>query len=333
MAVEKEQRESTTEECCRAVALDFDKKVDSEIDFREASQEIEKGRFVWLDFDSKQSDTCKSLLQEIDLLNESVVSHVLRDLSAGYHRHDDCLHFSFRAVQLQGIHFLERRLHVIMGAGFLVTVHRGPNPIVQKLLEQYRTDFREYARTPSFFIYEIADFLISHYQTIQAEFEDQVETVQDALVSAVDESIFSRVSELGSDMLKFRKVLLPARATLTELATRKSPFLSDETQDFLSRMLGTLDRSLQDLLVTRDILSESLDLHMSLVAHRTNRVLTRLTAVSMVFLPLTFLCGIYGMNFEFMPELAWPVGYALFWAIVILVTTCQLIVLRKKKLI
>ena len=333
MAVEKEQRESTTEECCRAVALDFDKKVDSEIDFREASQEIEKGRFVWLDFDSKQSDTCKSLLQEIDLLNESVVSHVLRDLSAGYHRHDDCLHFSFRAVQLQGIHFLERRLHVIMGAGFLVTVHRGPNPIVQKLLEQYRTDFREYTRTPSFFIYEIADFLISHYQTIQAEFEDQVETVQDALVSAVDESIFSRVSELGSDMLKFRKVLLPARATLTELATRKSPFLSDETQEFLSRMLGTLDRSLQDLLVTRDILSESLDLHMSLVAHRTNRVLTRLTAVSMVFLPLTFLCGIYGMNFEFMPELAWPVGYALFWAIVILVTTCQLIVLRKKKLI
>ena len=266
-------------------------------------------------------------------MNDTVLSHVLRDLSAGYHRHDDCLHFSFRAVQLQGIHFLERRLHVILGAGFLITVHRGPNPIVQKLLEQYRTDFREYARTPSCFVYEVADFLIRHYQAIQAEFEDHVEIVQDALVSDVDESIFSRVSELGSDMLKFRKVLLPARATLTELATRKSPFISDETQDFLSRMLGTLDRTLQDLLVTRDILSESLDLHMSLVAHRTNRVLTRLTAVSIVFLPLTFLCGIYGMNFEFMPELSWPVGYALFWVVVILVTTFQLILLRKKKLI
>ena len=333
LTVEKEQRESSTQECCRAVALDFDKKVDSEIDFREASREIEKGRFVWLDFDSKQADAVQSVWREIGLVNESVLRHVLKDLPASYHRHDDCLHFSFRACQLQGIHFLERRFHVILGAGFLVTVHRGPNPILQKLVEQYRTDLREYAQTPSFFVYDIADFLITHYQSVQTEFEDQVELVQNALVSDVDESLFSRVSELGSDILKFRKVLLPARTTLTELATRKSPFVSDETQDFLSRMLGTLDRTLQDLLVARDILSESLDLHMSLVAHRTNRVVTRLTAVSVVFLPLTFLCGIYGMNFEFMPELAWPVGYALFWAVVILVTTLQLIFLRRKKLI
>ena len=333
MAVEKEQRESATEECCRAVALDFDKKVDSEIDFREASQEIEKGRFVWLDFDSNHSDIFKSLWREIGLVNEAVLSHVLRDLPATYHRHDDCLHFSFRSCQLQGIHFLERRFHVILGAGFLVTVHRGPNPILRQLREQYQTDFREYARTPSFFVYDIADFLISHYQAIQAEFEEQVETVQDALVSDVEESLFSRVSDLGSDILKFRKILLPARATMTELATRKSPFISSETQDFLSRMLATLDHTLQDLMVARDILSESLDLHMSLVVHRTNRVITRLTAVSMVFLPLTFLCGIYGMNFEFMPELAWPVGYALFWVVVILVTTFQLVLLRRKKLI
>ncbi len=315
------------------MALDFDQKVDSEIDFRKASREIEKGRFVWLDFDSNHSDIFKSLWREIGLVNEAVLSHVLRDLPATYHRHDDCLHFSFRSCQLQGIHFLERRFHVILGAGFLVTVHRDPNPILRQLREQYQTDFREYARTPSFFVYDIADFLISHYQAIQAEFEEQVETVQDALVSDVEESLFSRVSDLGSDILKFRKILLPARATMTELATRKSPFISSETQDFLSRMLATLDHTLQDLMVARDILSESLDLHMSLVVHRTNRVITRLTAVSMVFLPLTFLCGIYGMNFEFMPELAWPVGYALFWVVVILVTTFQLVLLRRKKLI
>ena len=83
----------------------------------------------------------------------------------------------------------------------------------------------------------------------------------------------------------------------------------------------------------RPRLAESLNLHVSLVAHRTNRVVTRLTAVSMLFLPLTFMCGVYGMNFEVFPELKWRSGYGLFWLLAILITVSQLIFLRKKKLI
>ncbi len=315
------------------MALDFDKKKEFEIDPEAVAAEIRRGRFVWLDFDSRDPARFKSLFRAAGLVNESIQNHVLQDLPATYHRYDDCLHFSFRSCQLQGIHFLERRFHVILGAQFLVTVHRGPNAIVEKLIDQYRTDFREYAETSSFLLYDICDFLIGHYQSVQAESENQVEMVQGALVRDVDETIFTRVSELGSDILKFRKVLLPARATLTELATRKSPYISSETQEYLSRMQTTMDRTLQDLLVARDILSESLNLHMSLVAHRTNKVVTRLTAVSIVFLPLTFMCGIYGMNFDIMPELGWTLGYPGFWGVVIVVTTFQLILLRKKNLI
>ena len=77
---------------------------------------------------------------------------------------------------------------------------------------------------------------------------------------------------------------------------------------------------LQDLSVDREILSESLNLHMSLVTHRTNRVMNRLTIVSVVFLPLTFLCGVYGMNFASQPEFHWAHGYAWGWACIIVST-------------
>ena len=73
--------------------------------------------------------------------------------------------------------------------------------------------------------------------------------------------------------------------------------LGEVTQRFLGNMVGTVDHLLQDMLVDRDILSEALDLHMSMVGHRTNQVMKKLTAVSVVFLPLTFLVGVYGMNF------------------------------------
>ena len=123
--------------------------------------------------------------------------------------------------------------------------------------------------------------------------------------------MFARISELGADLLHFRKVLLPARAVLTDLSTRRSLFISEATQPFLGNMVGTVEHVLQDMLVDRDILSESLNLYMSMVGHRTNQVMKRLTVVSVVFLPLTFLVGVYGMNFEVLPELKWRFGYLL----------------------
>ena len=73
------------------------------------------------------------------------------------------------------------------------------------------------------------------------------------------------------------------------------------------------------MLVDRDILSEALNLHMSMVSHRTNEVMKKLTVVSVVFLPLTFLVGVYGMNFEIFPELKWRFGYVYFWGVVVAV--------------
>jgi magnesium transporter len=149
----------------------------------------------------------------------------------------------------------------------------------------------------------------------------------------VDDRVFSQISELGADLLHFRKVLLPARTVLTDLSTRKSIFISEATQPFLGNMVGTVEHVLQELLVDRDILSESLNLYMSMVGHRTNKVMNRLTVVSVVFLPLTFLCGVYGMNFEVLPELKWQHGYALFWLTATAIVVTLLIVMRRMKLL
>ena len=109
--------------------------------------------------------------------------------------------------------------------------------------------------------------------------------------------------------------------------------LSEATQAFLANMVGTVDHLLQDMLVDRDILTESLNLHMSLVSHRTNQVMKRLTVVSVVFLPLTFLVGVYGMNFEILPELRWRYGYLYFWSLVVAGVMTLLYMLRRSRLL
>jgi len=169
---------------------------------------------------------------------------------------------------------------------------------------------------------------------MQKLMSERVEQLQGALHSGkVDDLVFARISQLGADLLNFRKILRPARALLNDLSTRRSLFISEATQRFLGNMVGSVDHVLQDMLVDREILSESVNLYMSVVSHRTNQIMKKLTVVSVVFLPLTFLVGVYGMNFEVLPELKWRFGYLYFWAVVAAIVLGIVRVIRRGRLL
>ena len=132
--------------------------------------------------------------------------------------------------------------------------------------------------------------------------EDEVERIQSSILGDLDDTIFHRVSEVTHDLLTVRKNVLADRAVLQELALRRSRFVNPSTQPYLSNMVGTLERLGNDLSTEREILAEALNLYLSMVSHRTNRIVNRLTVLSAIFLPLTFLCGVYGMNFRILPR-------------------------------
>jgi magnesium transporter len=220
--------------------------------------------------------------------------------------------------RLSGLHFDLERVDIIIREGSIVTLHRGATVFLEAVRRTYRSGFYKFARTPSFLIFELWDHLIENYLTVQKQFEDRVSMLQAELVKTVDDETFARVSELGSDLLHFRKVLLPARGVLNEMSTRKSIFVSEATQPFLANMMGTLERVLGDLNVDREILSESLNLHVSIVGHRTNATMKYLTIMSAIFLPLAFIVGFFGQNFDNFPGLReWTHSDALMWVMLI----------------
>jgi magnesium transporter len=161
--------------------------------------------------------------------------------------------------------------------------------------------------------------------------EDEVGGVQIQIVGNPGDEIFSRVAIVTRELLSFRKLVLAAREVLHELATRRSSFVSETTQPYLGNMVGKLERLGSDLTVEREILAETLNLYMGIVSHRTSRLVSRLTVVSLIFLPLTFLCGVYGMNFEYLPETEWRYGYPLVWAVALLIAGGLLVVAKTKR--
>jgi magnesium transporter len=256
-----------------------------------------------------------------------------RDAATQIARYEDCLHLVLTGCRLNDRAFDLERVDAVIGERFLVTLRRGTTEFMTAMLRDYRSDFLRFAQSPSFLLYELWDHLIENYLKVHEAFDARVDTIQRALTGEVEETIFREASELSSDLLQLRKVVLPARAVLTELATRKSAFVSEATQPYLANMAGTVERVLQDVLVDRDILSDSLNNYMSMVAHRTNKVMSKLTVVSVIFLPLSFLCGVYGMNFEVMPELKWQFGYAGFWGVALLIVSSLLVFMRRAKVL
>lgn len=316
------------------VELDFERKVDRRIELDGVRVAIAEGRFVWVDLDVSDAAAARKAISPLGLCAEEILDDALTAEPATQSgRYDDYLHVVVTGCRLQGAHFDLERVDVIIGERFLLTMHKGPVVFLDAVRKVYRSDFHRFAKSPSFLVFEIWDHLVENYLAVQKRFEERVEKLQAELIGEVDDRVFARVSELGADLLHFRKVVLPARAVLADLGTRKTLFISEATQPFLTNMVGTLERVLQDLLADRDILNDSLNLYMSMVGHRTNRVMNRLTVVSVIFLPLTFLCGVYGMNFDVLPEVHWRYGYVFFWGSVVVIASVLLWLMRRNRLL
>jgi magnesium transporter len=317
-----------------AVELDFTERKERPIQMSDARASMDAGKFVWFDVDAHDKAAAKETLTKLDL----VAPEVIEDMLAGEPGTQQARYPSYIHLVLTGCHlhkgkFDLQRVDVIIAEKYLITVHDGKAHFLDSVKREYKHDFERFAKSPSFLLYELWDHLIDHYVRTQKKLEERVEELQTRLIGEVDERVFGQVSEIGADLLHFRKVLIPARAVLTDMSTRKSIFVSEATQPFLANMVGTLERVLQDLMSDRDILSDSLNLYMSMVGHRTNRVMNRLTVVSVIFLPLSFLCGVYGMNFEVLPELKWEHGYLFFWVVVATIATTLLLVMRRMRVL
>ena len=316
-----------------AIAFDFENRSEERLSFTDALRASDTGRFVWIDVLASDLDEARLALIKLGLFDPEVIEAALSgEPSTQCGRYESYLHIVISSCKPLGIGFELERVDLLVSERLFVTVHRTHVDFLAEVWKDYKTDFVRFARSPSFLVYEVWARLVGSYLEVQKVMEERVEAVQNQLrAEPVDPSVFTRFSELGADLLHFRKIVRPARTVLSDLAQRRSAFLSEVTQGFLANLMGTVEHVLQDLLVDRDVLSESLHLYMSLVGHRTNEVTKKLTVVSVVFLPLSFLAGVYGMNFEHLPELSWRYSYPAFWLVVVFIAGALLTFLKRAR--
>jgi len=313
------------------VAFDFATKQERTLGDGEWLSRPETGIFYWITAGPDEQAKLQELLGKIGA--SPAVSGLVQgpQAEAHYELYDDAIHFTLTEVRIDGKALKSDVLAFLLGENFMAALAPGSSPVMDMIQRTYREDFRKFARSSGFLLYELGSHLLESYRRIFQHYTTEAERIQLRLFGKITDAIFAEVSDLTGDILTFRRMVLSARDLFNELAMRKSAFVSETTQPALDILSDRMERLGGDIASVRSVLNETLNLYMGMVSHRTNRIVTRLTILSMIFLPLSFLAGVYGMNFQFLPELGWRYAYFVFWLVVVLFVTIFVTIVKKKK--
>ena len=158
-----------------------------------------------------------------------------------------------------------------------------------------------------------------------------VEDIEDAVVLTPGPEMLQSIHELKRDMVRVRRSVWPLREVVAALERGDCQLVQDATRIFLRDLYDHTVQVIETVESLRDVLSGMLDIYLSSISNRMNEVMKVLTIIGTIFIPLTFVAGIYGMNFKRMPELDTAWGYPMFWGICLATTGFMLWFFRRKR--
>lgn len=183
----------------------------------------------------------------------------------------------------------------------------------------------------SYLAYSIIDTIVDNYFFILEKLNEKIDELSDKIISNPTQDVPIRLHALKRQMLFLRKSIWPLRDVLNLLLKEHRGLLSEPTLFYLRDVLDHTVQVIDNLEVMREMLSALLEVYLSKINMKTNDVIKVLTVIATIFMPITFVASIYGMNFHYMPELHWPWGYTMAWSVMIMITIMMLIYFKRKK--
>lgn len=220
---------------------------------------------------------------------------------------------------------------IVTGPGYVITFLDRPmdmfEPLVKRI-EAKGSTFRR--RGPEYLAYAVMDILIDRYYTVIDHLGDKAEELEEEILKGADNTHAVRIHRIRNQLISLRKTVWPIREIIRSIMGeegRIDPSIRIYYSDIYDHVIQIMDH----VETLRDIISGLMDIYMSAVSNRMNEVMKVLTVIATIFIPLTFIAGVYGMNFLHMPELAWRWGYYIVLGIMLAVSVIMIIFFRKRR--
>ena len=187
------------------------------------------------------------------------------------------------------------------------------------------------AQGSDYLAYAILDTIVDLYFSLQDFVEENIESIEEDLLTGPSQETLSAIMNIRREMLMIRKSAAPLRELLGDLIRSESPLIKHDTLIYYRDVYDHVLRLIESIETNRDMITGLLDIYHSSISNKMNEIMKVLTMFASIFIPLTFITGIYGMNFKFMPELEWKWSYPIIWGVFIAIPVGLLAYFKKKK--
>ena len=226
----------------------------------------------------------------------------------------------------------QEQISMVIGPNWLLTFQEKPEDIFDRLRDRLsRSNGRIRQRGTDYLAYAILDSVVDSYFHILSKVGEQLEDLEESLLLNPEQNVLQEIHRYKQELMVLRRALWPLQIAIAEFRQLESPLLTEDTAVFLRDLQDHISHAVESLELMRDSSANLLDLYLSLSSQKMNETMKVLTIMASLFIPLTFIAGIYGMNFEAMPELKWAWGYPAIWGIMIGVTLGMLWYFKRKK--
>lgn len=223
--------------------------------------------------------------------------------------------------------FVSRQISLILGDRFILSFEETPSTLFENIQERLKTSTQQRLRQHGvdYLLYRLLDSVVDQYFLVLEKLGEQIEKIEDRIVASPTPQRAKVLYQLKRRMLMLRKIIWPVREIIGHLFHSEEKFISPFTHTYLRDVYDHTVQAIDTTETFRDILSNVLDIYLSSLTNRMNEVMKILTIISTIFIPMTFIASIYGMNFINMPELHTKYGY---YAVILLMVCVALVMIH-----
>ena len=247
---------------------------------------------------------------------------------------EDYIYLVFKMLKIEeeASHLASEQVSLILGPHYLISFQETEGDVFNFVRERIRKGRGRIRKAgPDYLAYALIDAVVDHYFLILEKIGGKIEHFEERLHAQPTPEILQAIYDLKRELIYFRKQVWPIREVLSTWQKTESAIIQEDNKVFIRDIYDHTIQVIDTIESFRDIISGMMDLYLSTVSNKMNEVMKVLTIIATIFIPLTFVAGIYGMNFKYMPELEWKWSYLILWILLIVIFFGMMFYFKRKK--